>query len=136
MSRDREDPEVSRSALNVYQEETMIIKKLSDVPYADLQGYENVKKQVVIGPEDGSEEIVMRYFTLAPGGSSPHHTHDWPHLVRIETGTGVVIDPSGNERPVAAGDYVYVNDNETHQFRNTGAEPFAFICIVPRRGEG
>ena len=113
----------------------MIIKKLSDVPYADLQGYDSVKKQVVIGPDDGSDEIVLRYFTLAPGGSSPHHAHDWPHLVKIEAGTGIAIDAAGNERPVQAGDYVYVNANDVHQFRNSGTEPFSFICIVPRRGE-
>ena len=114
----------------------MIIKKLADVPYADLSGYDKVEKQVILGPDDGSNEIVLRYFTLAPGGSSPHHAHNWPHLVRIETGTGVALDADGNERPVQAGDYVYVEDNTVHQFRNTGAEPFAFICIVPRRGEG
>lgn len=113
----------------------MIIKQLNDVPLADLSGYDNVEKQVVLGPEDGSNEIVLRYFTLAPGGSSPHHKHDWPHLVRIEAGTGVAVDEAGNERAVKAGDFVYVNDNDMHQFRNTGAEPFSFICIVPRRGE-
>ena len=51
----------------------MIIKKLQDVPFAAASGYEGVKKQVLIGPDDGSNEIVMRYFRLAPGGSTPHH---------------------------------------------------------------
>ena len=113
----------------------MIIKQLSDVPFADTQGYENVDKQIVIGPDDGSSEIVMRKFTLASGGSTPHHSHDWPHLVRIEEGTGAAIDEAGNEKPVKAGDYVYVKDNDSHQFRNTGSSPFSFICIVPMRGE-
>ena len=113
----------------------MIIKKLSDVPFADLQGYKNVDKQVVIGPDDGSKEIVLRNFALAPGGSTPHHSHDWPHLVRIETGTGIAIDSAGNETPIQEGDFVYVNDNDMHQFRNTGTESFSFICIVPQRGE-
>ena len=113
----------------------MIIKKLSDVPFADLQGYKDVDKQVVIGPDDGSNEIVLRHFTLAPGGSTPHHDHNWPHLVRIEAGTGVAIDNAGNERPVQEGDFVYVNDSDMHQFRNTGTAPFSFICIVPQRGE-
>jgi quercetin dioxygenase-like cupin family protein len=113
----------------------MIIKELPDVPFAELHGYDGVKKQVVIGPEDGSDEIVLRYFRLAPGGSSPYHTHDWPHLVKIEAGSGVTVDVEGNETPVKAGDFVYVNDDEKHQFKNTGTETFEFICIVPRRGE-
>ena len=113
----------------------MIIKKLSDVPLVDLQGYDNVKKQIVIGPDDGSQEIVLRYFSLEPGGTSPHHTHDFPHLVKIEAGNGIVTDATGNEHQLQTGDYVYVDNNEAHHFRNTGSEPFDFICIVPQRAE-
>lgn len=110
----------------------MIIKELSDVPVQELGEYE---KQVVIGPEDGSEEIVIRYFRLAPGGSSPRHTHDFPHLVQVQKGTGVVVDADGQEHLLTMGKYVYVNDNELHSFRNTGPEPFEFTCTVPARGE-
>jgi quercetin dioxygenase-like cupin family protein len=113
----------------------MIIKKLSDVPFTHIAGYDHVKKQIVIGPDDGSQEIVMRYFSIEPGGTSPHHSHDFPHLVKIEAGNGIAIDTTGNEHQVQTGDYVYINDNETHQFKNTGSEPFNFICVVPQRGE-
>ncbi len=84
----------------------MIIKKLQDVPFAAAPGYEGVKKQVMIGPEDGSNEIVMRYFRLAPGGSTPHHAHDWPHLVKVEVGKGVAVDVDGNQTPIEAGDFI------------------------------
>lgn len=113
----------------------MIIKKLRDVPSAQLEGYENVKKQIVIGPADGSDEIVMRYFSLGPGGASPHHTHGFPHLVKVEAGEGVAIDKDGNEHALRAGDFVYVKDDELHQFKNAGSDLFSFICIVPERGE-
>jgi len=113
----------------------MIIKKLADSPFADMTGFDNITKQIVIGPNDGSAEIVLRYFTVAPGGSSPYHDHGFPHLVKVESGRGIVVDPDENEHPVAAGDYVYVEDDERHCFKNDGDEPFAFICIVPGRGE-
>jgi len=113
----------------------MIIKKLTDVPFTSVPGYDQVKKQIVIGPDDGSQEIVMRYFSIEPGGMTPHHSHDFPHLVKIEAGNGIAIDTTGNEHKLQTGDYVYINSNETHQFRNTGSEPFNFICIVPQRGE-
>ena len=113
----------------------MIIKKLSEVPFIEMSGYENVKKQIVIGKDDGSDEIVIRYFRLAPGGSSPRHTHNFPHLVQIEKGTGVVVDAEGNEHPLTKGNYVYVNDDELHSFRNTGTDDFEFVCTVPARGE-
>ena len=114
----------------------MIIKKLVDTPFADLTGYDKMTKQIVIGPDDGSKEIVLRYFKLEPGGSSPHHHHDFPHLVKVEAGRGIVIDPEGNEHPLEAGDYVYIHDNEPHCFENRGQESFVFICVVPIRGEG
>ena len=113
----------------------MVVRKLKDVPSVSMPGSEGVSKQIVIGPDDGSHELVLRYFNLAPGGRSPRHTHDYPHLVKIETGHGVVVDAGGEEHPLHMGDYAYVGDNELHQFANTGSEPFAFICIVPRRGE-
>jgi len=46
-----------------------------------------------------------------------------------------VVGPDGTETPVGPGDYVYVAPNEMHNFKNTGAEPFEFVCIVPARGE-
>jgi len=113
----------------------MIIKNLGDVPFADLRGYEKVSKQIVIGAHDGSNEIVLRYFSLGANGTSPRHSHGFPHLVKIEAGNGMVTDESGLEHMLQKGDYVFVSDNEVHHFANTGTEPFDFICIVPLRGE-
>lgn len=113
----------------------MIVKKLETVPILEPADYAGVKKQVVIGPDDGSNEIVLRYFRLAAGGATPYHAHDWPHLVKVEVGVGVTVDVDGNETPIEAGDFIYVPDNEKHRFRNTGEGSFEFICIVPRRGE-
>jgi quercetin dioxygenase-like cupin family protein len=117
-------------------EGTMIIKKLADAPLVHMADHGDITKQIVLGPEDGSGEIVLRYFAVAPKGASPYHHHDFPHLVKVEAGQGVAVDPEGNEHPIRPGDYVYVNDDETHCFKNTGQESLEFICIVPARGEG
>ena len=114
----------------------MIIKRLEDNPFVDMADHVNIKKQVVIGPVDGSNEIVLRYFKIPPGASSPHRHHDFPHLVKVGAGKGIVIDPDGNEHPLAAGDYVYLHDNDPHCFKNNGSESFEFICVVPARGKG
>ena len=113
----------------------MVINKLSEAPFIQMSGYENVKKQIVIGPKDGSNEIVIRYFSLDPGATSPRHTHAFPHLVQIEQGTGVIVDADGQEHHLIKGDYVYVDDNELHAFKNVGSETFEFVCTVPARGE-
>lgn len=113
----------------------MIIKKPKDVPYEDTSAYKGVKKQIFIGPRDGSEEIIMRHFTVEPGGATPYHHHGFQHLVKVETGNGLVIDKEGVEHPISEGDLVYVKDDEVHGFKNVSQKPFSFICIVPERGE-
>ena len=113
----------------------MKIKRREDVPPVAVEGCAGVTKRIVLGQADGSDEIVLRCFSLAEGASTPRHTHDFPHLVRIETGQGVTVNAHGDESPVGVGDYVYVAPNEMHNFRNTGTDPFDFICIVPARGE-
>jgi quercetin dioxygenase-like cupin family protein len=113
----------------------MKIKRRQDAPPVETPGYSSVTKQVVLGPEEGSEEIILRYFSVAKGGVTPHHSHDFPHLVKIEAGQGVAIDADRKETSLVAGDYVYVDSNEAHNFKNTGDEAFEFICIVPMRGE-
>ena len=113
----------------------MIIKKMSDVPVTTPPEYVGVEKQILIGREDGSKEIILRNFSIKPSGTSPYHSHHFPHLVKVERGQGVVIDPAGNEHPLRLGMLVYIPDNELHGFKNTGSEPLDFLCIAPERGE-
>ena len=113
----------------------VIIKTLRDVPLGKATGYEGVSKMIVLGPDDGSTEIVLRHFSLASKAASPHHAHGFPHLVKVEAGNGVVTDGKKMEHRLQEGDYVFIGDNEMHQFKNTGTEPFEFICMVPGRGE-
>ncbi len=113
----------------------MILKNMDDVPSVEIEGLPGVKKQVLIGKDDGSDEVVVRLFTLDLNGATPYHQHGFPHLVKVEKGTGVIIDAEGNEHPLQAGNLVYMPDDEIHGFKNTGLEPFGFICIVPKRGE-
>ena len=116
----------------------MVIKNSKDVPYQDLsamKGVKGVKKQILIGPEDGSNEIAIRLFSIEPGGNTPYHSHDFPHLVKVEKGEGIVIDFQGNEQQLSAGQLVYIRDNEVHGFKNKGDDSFDFLCIVPERGE-
>ena len=113
----------------------MVIKNLKDVPHEDMSAFKGVKKQILIGPQDGSDEIVMRYFCLEPGGNTPYHSHGFPHVVKVEKGQGIIIDKNGKEHSLESKQVVYIEDDEVHGFKNTGTESFDFICIVPPRGE-
>lgn len=112
--------------------EIIEIDNCTEIRTEELPG---VTKQIPIGRNTGSDEIIMRLFTLDPGAATPYHTHDFPHLVKIESGKGVLIDNEAKEHPISVGSYIYITDNERHGFKNTGNEPFKFLCIVPSRGE-
>ena len=72
----------------------------------------------------------MRQFEVAPGGYTPRHSHPYEHEVFVLEGEGVVIEGE-TEHPLRPGDVIYVVPDEVHQFRNTGAAPLKFLCLVP-----
>lgn len=112
----------------------MIVKgKSGNVAALDLSDGKtvcNTTKQILIGPDQGASNFVMRLFVLKEGGHSPSHSHPWEHEVFVLTGKGRVKS-QGDEIPVEKGDFVYVPPMEKHQFLNTGSTPFEFLCIVP-----
>jgi quercetin dioxygenase-like cupin family protein len=45
-----------------------------------------------------------------------------------------VLEIEGALHEVRVGSFAYVPAEATHQFRNSGSDPFRFICIVPKEG--
>lgn len=111
----------------------MKVCSFAEVPAEKVQreGARGVDVRVLIGEKDGAPNFVMRQFEVEPGGRTPHHQHDYEHQVYVLAGKGVVLEGQV-ERPIQAGDCVFVPNNELHQFRNTGEEPLRFLCMIPR----
>lgn len=110
----------------------MIIKKNADVPVHKMQGdqIKNVYKKVLIGPDDGSEKIIMRKFKVYSGGKTPYHIHEHEHVVKIEKGKGLVVDGNGKEINISAGQSLFIPGGEKHQFKNPYKKLFEFLCII------
>ena len=53
----------------------------------------------------------------------------------IIEGRGGLVDETGKEQPLKAGDFALVDPNEKHQYRNKGDKPFKMICGVPKECE-
>ena len=102
------------------------------IPATDVttEGSAGCKIRCLIGPDDGAPSFTMRQFEMAPGGHTPRHAHAHEHEVFILSGSGVVLDAKG-EHPLRPGTAVFVPPQETHQFRNTGAGPLKFLCLIP-----
>lgn len=95
-----------------------------------MEGVKGALKQVPIGKADGAPNFSIRVFTLEPGGYTPHHEHQSEHLNYVLQGRGELIDGEV-PKPIREGDYVLIEPNERHQYRNTGKSPLVFMCMVP-----
>jgi quercetin dioxygenase-like cupin family protein len=115
----------------------MQIKNLTAVPANDvtMEGSAGCKVRWLIGEGDKAPNFAMREFEVAPGGHTPKHFHDYEHEVYVLAGRGIVID-GDKERPLAAGDVIFVAPNDVHQFQNTGSEPMRFLCLIPNSATG
>lgn len=84
----------------------------------------------LITKNDGAEHFAMRLFEMAPGGHSPHHSHEWEHEVFILEGDCLVA--CGDERRrVGPGYVVFIPPNEVHHFENESPRVLKFLCLVP-----
>ena len=102
----------------------------------NMEGTQNIYKQVPISKDDGSPTFSFRVFTIEPGGHTPFHRHPFEHLNYIIEGSGVIVNESGQEREVRKGDFALVLPDEKHQYKNKSlSEPMIMICAVPKEYE-
>jgi quercetin dioxygenase-like cupin family protein len=109
----------------------MVIRNIDQVEGkpVDMAGVKGVKMSVMVGREDGAPNFALRQFRVEAGGHSPFHSHDYEHEVFVISGGGTV-HLEGAERPIRAGDVVYVPADQEHQFK-AGGEGLRFLCLVP-----
>ena len=85
----------------------------------------------LIGEEqDGAPVYASRLIEVAPGRSTPDHTHPFEHENFILEGTGKVrINDVWHE--LGSGYVVFVPPGARHRYVNTGQGPFKFLCGIP-----
>ncbi len=112
-----------------------MVRHESEVKAIDMSapGSAGSSMKALVGPEEGWQDHVMRQVELAPEGSSPHHSHPWPHINYVLEGEGVLL-MDDQEHPIRAGDAAYVPSGTVHQYRNKGDSTLKFLCIVPKEG--
>ncbi len=113
----------------------MKIKRLDQIPLDQIIKLPGGKKSLVIGDYDGSNEIVLRLLSLEPNQSTPEHTHDFPHIWKIEQGHGLLKNNDGLEKEVKANDYVFIENNEIHSLKNIGETNLEWLCFGTAESE-
>ncbi len=109
----------------------MLIRNIDQTPMTPVQmpGVQGASMAVMVGRQDGAPNFALRQFKVEPGGHTPRHSHDYEHEVFIVSGSGTIL-LEGAQRPIRAGDTIYVPANEEHQFRSA-SDGLRFLCLVP-----
>ena len=108
------------------------VKKSADVLAEDLKGARTTRIQVLVGPDDGAPNFVMRRILMDEVGSGmPAHTNAVEHEQYVLRGRARV-GIAGEEYEVGADDTVYIPAGAPHWYDVVDA-PFEFLCVVPNR---
>jgi len=109
-----------------------LIRNIDETPLTavDMPGVQGARMAVTVGRADGAPNFALRQFRVEAGGHTPRHSHDYEHEVFIVSGVGTIL-LEGKERPIRAGDVIYVPANEEHQFRAGEPGGLRFLCLVP-----
>ncbi len=114
----------------------MIVKKYDEVEnqVVRVEGAQSASIRWLIGKDSPAPNFYLRQFELAPGGYTPFHAHPWEHEVYVLEGNGQLKTTGDTFMPLEKGSFALVMPGEEHQFQNTGATTFKFLCVIPTSG--
>jgi quercetin dioxygenase-like cupin family protein len=106
------------------------VKKSAEVNAESLKGARDTRIQILVGPDDGAPNFVMRRILMDEVGSGmPAHTNAVEHEQYVLRGRAR-IGIAGEEYEVSADDTVFIPAGAPHWYDVLEA-PFEFLCVVP-----
>lgn len=91
-----------------------------------------VFKHVLVGPNDGAPNFIIRYFNVPVGKTTSYDQHPHEHGVVILHGKAKV-QINENFYEVGPLDSLFISGNDIHQFTNIGDAPLGFICVIKKK---
>jgi quercetin dioxygenase-like cupin family protein len=93
-----------------------------------------VLKHVLVGPDEGAPNFVIRYFHVPVGDKTFYDQHPHEHGIVILHGTAKVqINEDFHE--LGPLDAIFISGNDIHQLTNIGDTPLGFLCVITRQAE-
>ncbi len=92
----------------------------------------DVLKHVLVGPDDGAPNFIIRYFNVPVGEKTFYDQHPHEHGIVILHGKARVQikDDFYELGPLSS---VFISGNDIHQLVNIGETPLGFICVIKRQ---
>jgi len=86
----------------------------------------------IAAPAAENASVRTYRWSLAPGGSTPEHTHRRPYLIVAATPMQLVMrapDGAAREHPVVAGDFHWIESTVTHVLTNNGQQAGVLVEV-------
>ena len=108
-----------------------VVRAADAVPMRPVTAGRDTAMQVLVGPEDGAPNFVLRRFRMEQGGGIPPHTNEVEHEQYVLRGRAR-ITIGGEIHEVEPDDSLYIPAGTPHAYEVIEG-PFEFICVVPNR---
>ena len=99
------------------------------VPARPVAAGTATQMQVLVGPEQGAPNFVMRRFTMGVGGGMPLHTNEVEHEQYVLRGRAR-IRIGDRVHEVGPDHTLFIPAGAPHSYEVVEA-PFEFLCVVP-----
>lgn len=106
-----------------------VVRPAGDVPAHEVSAGRDTSMQVLVGPEEGAPNFVLRRFRMERGGGIPAHTNEVEHEQYVLRGRAR-ITIAGEVHDVRADDTLYIPAGVPHSYEVVEG-PFEFLCVVP-----
>ena len=105
------------------------VKPVDQVELEQLGGARDTSMAILIGPQDGAPNFVMRRIVMDKAGGMPAHTNAVEHEQYVLRGRARV-GIADEIHEVSADHVVYIPAGTPHWYDVLEA-PFEFLCLVP-----
>ena len=112
-----------------------MVRPADGVPKKPVAKGKGAFLQVLVGPEDGAPNFILRRFTLEPGGRIPAHRHPTIEHEQFVLKGRMTIGLNDEEREVEPGEAVFIPAGVAHWYENRGDEAVEFLCVIPKTEE-
>lgn len=105
------------------------VRKANEVEAKPVAAGTATQVQVLVGPDQGAPNFVLRRFIMGQGGGMPRHTNEVEHEQYVLKGRArITIGDAVHD--VAEGHTLYIPAGVPHSYQVVEA-PFEFLCVVP-----
>ncbi len=109
-----------------------VVRPADRVAKKPVQKGTNAFVQVLIGPDEGAPNYILRKFTILPGGRIPAHRHPTIEHEQYVLKGSMSLGLGEEEREVSAGEAVLIPAGVVHWYENRTDAPVEFLCVIPK----